>query len=240
MTETRLYIGNRNYSSWSLRPWLVLRWAGIPFTEMVIPLHQAGYGTGGIQQVRAVSPTGQVPALEQGDLQLWDSLAISEWAAEQVAPGLLWPADPALRALARAVTAEMHAGFAAVRRDLPMNIQGRLQPQDWAEDTRRALARLDTLWQTMRDRFGQRGPWLLGERSIADAFYTPVATRLRSYGVDLSPASDRYRDTLLADPDFQDWEAGCEGNSWDRHGYSVIDALYPARSTAPNMARSTA
>lgn len=219
-----LYVGNKNYSSWSLRPWLVLRWGQIPFEERLIRLDQPGYGKGAIAEVRAVSPSGQVPALALGDLTLWDSLAIAEWAAEE-SPGL-WPRDRAVRALARAATCEMHSGFAPIRRDLPMNIHRRCPAQDWVPETRASLERLFALWGALRERHGDRGPWLLGERSIADAFFTPVATRLRSYSVPLPEALAAYRDTLLADADFRAWEAEAIPNSWDASGLSVVDNMY--------------
>lgn len=223
-----LYIGYKNYSSWSLRPWLVLRWGGIPFEERIVRLDQPGYGRQEIAEVKAVSPNGTVPALHAGDLVVWDSLAIAEWAAERVAPGVLWPEDAGLRAQARAATCEMHAEFAAVRRDLSMNIRRRLRSEpDWPDDTRRALARIDALWSGLRERHAHLGPFLFGRRCIADAFFTPVATRLRTYAVAVSPTAAAYRDTLLADPDFLAWEAQAIPDSWDASGYSVIDGLYP-------------
>lgn len=226
-----LFIGYKNYSSWSLRPWLVLRWAGIAFEERVVRLDQPGYGRQEIAEVKAVAPNGTVPALHADGpvepLVIWDSLAIAEWAAEQVAPGVLWPEDPALRAQARSATCEMHSGFGAVRRDLSMNIRRRMtRAPDWPDDTRRQLARLDELWSGLRARHAHLGPWLFGTRSIADAFFAPVATRLRTYAVDTSKATTAYRDTLLADADFLAWEADCIGEHWDAPGYSVIDGLY--------------
>jgi glutathione S-transferase len=222
-----LYIGNKNYSSWSLRPWLCLRWGGIPFEETVIRLDRPGYGKQQIAAVKAVAPNGTVPALHTGGLTIWDSLAIAEWAAEHSDPGVLWPIDPAVRAQARSAACEMHSGFAAVRRDLPMNIRRRLAAQpDWPEDTRAGLARIDTLWTGLRERHAHLGPFLFGQRSIADAFFTPIATRLRTYAVPISSAAGAYRDTLLADADFLAWEAECIPDSWDASGYSVIDRLY--------------
>lgn len=203
-----LYIGNKTLSSWSLRPWLVLRWGGIPFEERLIRLDQPGYGHQEIAEVKAVAPTGTVPALHTNGTVIWDSLAIAEWAAEQVAPGTLWPEDPVLRAQARSATCEMHAGFTAVRRDLSMNLALRLPaPPSWADDTRRGLARIDALWCELRERHGAHGPWLFGRRSIADAFFVPVATRLRSYAVASTGVAAEYRETLLSDPDFLAWEA---------------------------------
>lgn len=222
-----LYIGYKNYSSWSLRPWLVLRWADIPFEERILQLDQPGYGKQQIAEIKAVSPAGTVPALDANGLMVWDSLAIAEWAAEQVAPGVLWPGDPSLRAQARAATCEMHSGFGGVRRDMSMNIRRRLDTQpDWPEDTRHQLARIEELWTRLRAQHEHLGPWLFGQRSIADAFFTPVATRLRTYAVPLTGIASSYRDTLLSDPDFLAWEAECVGDSWDSSGYSIIDGLY--------------
>lgn len=221
-----LYIGNKNYSSWSLRPWLVLRWSGLAFEEQLIRLDQPGYGQGQIAEVLAVSPTGLVPALKAGNLQLWDSLAISEWVAEQAPAAQLWPADSDTRALARAATAQMHSGFAAMRRDLSMNIRRRCKPE-LPPAAREDLARVEALWNALRARHAHLGPYLCGQRSIADAFYTPVATRMRSYGVELGPVAAAYRDLLLSDADFQAWEADCLPASWDASGYSVIDGMYP-------------
>lgn len=219
-----LYIGNRNYSSWSLRPWLALRWAGIAFEERLIDLAQPGYGDKAIAEITARNPAGQVPFLDTGTMVIWDTLAICEWAYEK-APSL-WPEDTATRAMARSATAEMHSGFVALRRDLPCNIQRRSAPQPWPDDTQRNLVRLFALWRSCRERFGAAGPWLLGTRSIADAFYTPVATRLRSYGVALDPDIQAYAETLLGDADFLHWEKQCLADSWDRPGYPVIDGLY--------------
>lgn len=222
-----LYIGNKNYSSWSLRPWLVLRWGDIPFEERLIRLDQPGYGKQAIAEVKTVAPNGTLPALVSDGVPIWDSLAIAEWAAERAAPGALWPEDPILRAQARSAACEMHAGFAAVRRDLSMNIHRRMATQpDWPEDTRRGLARIDDLWRGLRARHAHLGPFLFGRRSIADAFYAPVAARLRTYAVPCSGAVAEYRDTLLADADFLAWEADSLPDSWDASGYSVIDRLH--------------
>lgn len=226
MTLT-LSIGNKNYSSWSLRPWLVLRWAGAPFEERFIRLDQPGYGAGKVAEVLSVSPTGRVPCLDADGLRIWDSLAIAEWAAETYPAAQLWPADKARRAEARAVTAEMHSGFANVRRDLSMNIHRRMAAApDLAPETRGEIQRLDQLWSGLRARFGAEGPWLFGARSIADAFYAPVATRMRSYAIELSAPAQAWCETIFADRDFRDWESASIPNSWDASGFSVIDGLY--------------
>ena len=203
----RLFIGNKNYSSWSLRPWLVLRWARIPFEETVISLAQEGYGEQSIADVVAVSPNGRVPALHVDGVQISDSLAIAEWAAEQVAADVLWPTDPVARALGRSATAEMHSGFMDLRDELPMNINRRVRAHGLSEGTQRDIGRVISLWSGLRERFANRGPWLFGQRSIADAFYAPVVTRLRTYGIELPETAMAYSATVLSDADFLAWEA---------------------------------
>jgi glutathione S-transferase len=195
-----------------MRPWLVLKWAKIAFDEVVIPLGGDGYGKAQMASVRAISPSGRVPALALGTTTIWDSLAIAEWAAETV-PGL-WPSDPLTRAVCRAVTAEMHSGLAAMRRDLPMNVRRRTSPRDWPADTRADLLRVEEMWTACRERFGAGGPFLFGERTIADAFYAPVATRLRTYGVPTSAVAAAYCATIFADSAFQEWQAAGASETW--------------------------
>lgn len=214
MSLPTLYIGNKNYSSWSLRPWLALRMAGIAFEEALIPLGGEGYGRGRIPAVRAVSPSGRVPALRLGELTLWDSLAICEWAAEQRPEAGLWPADPMTRALCRSVVCEMHAGFASLRNEAGMNLRRRATPRAWSDATREDLARLAALWNDLRDTHSHDGDHLFGRRTLADVFFTPVATRVRSYGIVLDEVSARYVDTLLADGDFRAWEADALLEPW--------------------------
>jgi glutathione S-transferase len=213
MAAPILHIGNKNYSSWSLRPWLALRWGGIQFEEHVIPLGGEGYGRSEIKEVRAVSPSGRVPALHWNDTVIHESLAICEWAAEQTPS--LWPADASMRAEARAAASEMHAGFAALRRDMSMNIRRRLpRAPVWSEDTRADLQRLYELWGALRARHGGEGAFLFGPRSIADAMFAPVATRLRTYAVDAPQVAQAYCAAIFADPAFQDWERAAEAESW--------------------------
>ena len=219
--RAQLYIGNKNYSSWSLRPWLCLRWAGIEFDEVFISLGQEGYGRGEIAEVLAVSPSGRVPALRAGPVQLWDSLAIAEWAAEQAPKARLWPGAPVAKAVARSIACEMHSGFGHLRQDLPMNINRRVKVPDWSKDTQREINRVIKIWEgcLAHDR---DGPWLFGHRGIADAFYAPIVTRFRTYGVDLPEASAAYSATLFADEHFLAWEA-----SPVTEGFDFIDDLYP-------------
>jgi glutathione S-transferase len=213
-TRPTLYVGNKNYSSWSLRPWLALTWAGLDFEERVIRLGGEGYGRGQIPAVRAVSPSGRVPALAVGEVTIWDSLAIAEWAAEQRPGAGLWPEDPLARAVCRAATCEMHAGFGALRRDLSMNLRRRTGPRDWPEDTRADIARVEELWASLRARYGAGGEFLFGRRTIADAFYAPVATRLRTYGVPVAPGTRAYCEAVFADGAFRAWEAAAEAEEW--------------------------
>jgi glutathione S-transferase len=202
MSTWTLVIGNKNYSSWSLRPWLLLRHLALEFTELRLPLDTTEFRT----RIGALSPSARVPALITDELTVWDSLAICEYAAERAGRG--WPTAPAARAVARAVSAEMHSGFAALRAAWPMNVRaaGRRVVANAAATA--DLARIDTLWRDCRRRFGQGGPWLFGDYSVADAMYGPVACRFRSYGVNgLTAESAQYLATALADPWLADWSA---------------------------------
>jgi glutathione S-transferase len=200
-----LYVGNRNYSSWSMRPWLSLKWAGIDFETRDVQLGGPGYGKQQMPSVLAISPTGTVPALHLGEDVITDSLAISEWAAEQ-SPAL-WPRDPLARTYARSAACEMHAGFAALRANLPCNIRRRTETRQLSAEVRQEVDRIDALWASLRTRFGSEGPYLCGANpTIADAFFTPVATRFRTYAVRISAEAQRYVDTLLENDAFQEWE----------------------------------
>jgi glutathione S-transferase len=203
-----LVIGDKAWSTWSMRPWLVLRRAGADFTERPVPLRQ---GQATEAAIAKLSPSGLVPALIDGDLTVWDSLAISEYVAERFPQARLWPADAAARALARAAASEMHSGFPSLRGECPMDLRAAPRVVELSEATHRDLRRIARLWGSMLQRFG--GPWLAGpEWGIADAFFTPVATRLRTYGVRLSDFGDTglggaYAERLLEAPEFLAWEA---------------------------------
>ncbi len=205
-----LLIGEKAWSSWSMRPWLALKRAGLPFTERLIHLRRPDTR----ELARAAgSPNGQVPVLLTDDGEaIWDSLTICEWAAEQAPERRLWPEDPSARALARAAAAEMHAGFPALRAEFSVNLHART-PKAPSPAATGELRRLVDLWTGMRTRFGSHGPFLAGGWSIADAFHTPVATRLRTYAVDLTPHGDdtgaaaAYAELLLRQPEFLEWEA---------------------------------
>jgi glutathione S-transferase len=203
-----LYVGNRNYSSWSLRPWLVLEWGKLEFETRVIELGGPGYGERQMAAVLAISPSGTLPVLHVGEQDvIGDSLAIAEWAAEQVPE--LWPRDARKRALARSVTCEMHSGFSALRGELLCNIRRRAEPRALSARVRRDVARVEAIWSTLCASSG--GPYLFGASpTIADAFFTPVATRFRTYGVTLAAAAQRYCEVLLANSEFRAWEALAE------------------------------
>ena len=208
----RLVIGNKNTSSWSLRPWLAMRHAGIPFEEIDIKLRQPDTKA----HILRYSPAGKVPILLTGDGQaIWDSLAILEFLAEAHPEAKLWPEARDARALARSVSAEMHSGFAALREHCPMQLLARTPmatlPDAVADEVRRILA----LWRDCRRRFGASGPLLFGAFTAADAMYAPVASRLRTYLPELAAYGDdgtaqAYVDALLALPAMADWEAGAQ------------------------------
>jgi glutathione S-transferase len=202
-----LVIGNHNYSSWSLRPWLVLRAIGEPFETLRIPLDQPETKA----RIQAHSPAGRVPVLIEDGLTLWESSAIIEHLAEAYPE--LWPADPAARAMARSVSAEMHSGFTALRDALPMNIRATGRRVEASVAVRADIARIVAIWETARARFGDGGPWLFGTWSAADAMYTPVASRFRTYGIDLPAAAAAYRDTALDSPTMRDWARLAEAES---------------------------
>jgi len=222
MATPVLHIGNKNYSSWSMRPWLALKWGGIPFEEHLIPLGGPGYGQAKIEAVLAVSPSGRVPALHVSGAVINDSLAICEWAAEQ-APSL-WPSDPVVRAQARSAAAEMHAGFAAIRNAFSMNLRRRMtQAPPISAEVRAELERLFALWGGLRARFGGEGAFLFGQRTIADAMYAPVATRLRTYNIEAPQVALAYCATIFSDPAFMEWEEGGLAETWN---INQTDSLY--------------
>lgn len=206
-----LHVGNQNYSSWSLRPWLALTWGGIAFDLHVIPMGGPGYTQRRSPEILKVSPSGTVPVLEVEGERIVDSLAICEWAAER-AP-LLWPRDSMARALARSAAAEMHAGFTALRSTFTCNIRRRTEPRIVDDAVRADIVRLEALWKGLLQRSG--GPYLFGAQpTIADAFFTPVATRFRTYGIRIDPQAQTYSDVLLHNEAFRTWEAAAIVEPW--------------------------
>lgn len=184
-----LVIGNKNYSSWSLRPWLLLSVHGLPFKEVRVPLEQENTSVGIAQHTEA----GKVPVLKDGDLSTWDSLAICEYISEQYLGGGGWPSSVRARAEARSCSAEMHSGFPDIRGQLPMNCRAIGRKVPFNATLEREVARIDRIWSQCRETYSSAGPWLFGEFSIADCMFAPVASRFRTYGVNVSAASTALR-----------------------------------------------
>ena len=199
-----LVIGNKNYSSWSMRPWVALKGSGIAFEEVLIPLY-----TGPQDKARllAITPAGKVPALIDGDITVWDSLAIIEYAAETFPQAQLWPADVAARAHARAVCAEMHSGFQALRNECGMNLHRPAAPKSLSDDAHADIDRIQAIWTDCRARYGHLGPYLFGAFSAADAMYAPVAHRFKTYAVAISAPVKAYMLTMEAEAAFAQWTA---------------------------------
>ena len=196
-----LYVGNKNYSSWSLRAWVLMKVAGIPFVEQRIALDR----TDTAAQILAKSPSGRVPCLYDDATLVWDSLAIAEYLAERH-PGL-WPSDANARAWARSASAEMHSGFSAMRNEFPMDVRLR-DKRTPSLATAVDVARIGALWAEGRSRFGAGGPFLCGAFSIVDAFYCPVAFRFASYGISIGSVEDSYQRALLALAAMREWATG--------------------------------
>jgi glutathione S-transferase len=196
----KLVIGNKNYSSWSMRPWLALRANDIPFEEMFIPLYT---GAADKQKILDVSRSGKVPILVDGDVTVWDSLAIIEYLAERFPDKRLWPEDPVRRAHARSVSAEMHSGFAALRNECGMNLHRPVRGIELSAEARANIARVQDIWADCRKRSG--GPFLFGAFGAADAMFAPVVHRLRTYAVAVSQETQAYMETMMALPAFAEW-----------------------------------
>lgn len=205
-----LVIGNKNYSSWSLRPWLAMKQAGIAFGEINVVLQRPETK----EKILRYSPSGRVPCLIDGELTVFDSLAICEYVNEKYAADSLWPRDVAMRAQARSIAAEMHSSFAALRTHMPMDIRSRLADKGQAaqrrEDVAADVARILSVWSEC---LAQGGPMLFGNFSIADAFYAPVVTRFATYGVKLSPLLAAYSESVLALPAMQQWTAAAKAET---------------------------
>jgi glutathione S-transferase len=197
-----LVIGNKNYSSWSMRPWLALKACDIAFDEVSIPLYT---GDADKQRILKFSRAGKVPVLVDGDVTIWDSLAIIEYIAEQFPEARLWPEHAASRAHARSVSAEMHSGFAALRNECGMNLHRPVGAKALSADARADIARIQESWAECRARYGKGGPYLFGAFSGADAMYAPVIHRFRTYAIELTSAARAYMDAMLALPAFQEW-----------------------------------
>ena len=210
----RLFMGNRNYSSWSMRAWLALRLTGEEFEEELFPLGEPGVR----DRIRAHSPTGRVPALRDGDLTVWDSLAIAEYLAERFPSAGLWPEDPRSRARARAACAEMHSGFSALRSHMPFNVRRRSPGKGRAPGVEEDIERIVGLW---RECLASGGPFLFGGFGLADAFYAPVVLRFRTYGVALEQGAAGWADRILENEHVWAWCAAAEAEPWVEARYDL-------------------
>ncbi|HKO86934.1 MAG TPA: glutathione S-transferase family protein [Burkholderiales bacterium] len=206
MTPPLLVIGNKNYSSWSLRPWLFLKHHGIDFEERRIAL----YTPGAKDRILAYSPAGKVPILVDGKTKVWDSLAILEYLAERYAQTQGWPVASSTRAMARAVCAEMHSGFGAMREQMCMNVRKQFKAREWPAEVQTDINRIQEIWLQCRERHGRGGPFLFGRFGIVDAMFAPVVWRFANYSVSLDPKAEAYRDTMLALPAMRQWQTEAE------------------------------
>jgi glutathione S-transferase len=209
-----LIIGNKNYSSWSLRPWIAMKVAGIDFDEIVIPLYEPGSR----EQALKYSPAGKVPVLIDGDQHVWESLAILEHLAEKFPDAHLWPQDARARSHARVAASEMHAGFAALRRACPMNMWLPPKARPQSHEVMADVARIEALWSDCRARFGQKaehgGPFLFGAFGAADAMYAPVVARFHSFGLPVGEAARAYMDAVMGLPAWAQWRDAALKEPW--------------------------
>jgi len=205
-----LIIGNKNYSSWSMRPWFAMKVAGIPFEEEVISLNAPDFK----ERLLKVSGTGKVPTLIDGDVRVWESLSILEYLAEKFPAAGLWPSGPKARAHARTISSEMHAGFIPLRRACPMNIWRPVKRMPPSDDVAANVRRIDVMWTECRKEFGSDGPFLFGRFSAADAMYAPVVSRFHTYDLDLGDVSRAYVAAIMGLPAWSEWEAAAMKESW--------------------------
>ena len=205
-----LIIGNKNYSSWSFRPWIAMKVAGIAFDEVVISLNAPDFKA----RVSKFSGTGKVPTLLDGDVQIWESLAILEYLAEKFPAAKLWPADPAARAHARAISSEMHAGFVPLRRACPMNMGRPVKKLALGDEVLTNVRRIEAMWAECRNRYGAGGPFLFGAFCAADAMYAPVVARLHTYDVEVGTPTRAYMNAVMALPAWKEWRDAALKEPW--------------------------
>ena len=205
-----LFIGNKNYSSWSMRPWIAMKVAGIPFQEELISLDAPDFKA----RMTKVSGTGKVPALVDGEIHIWESLAILDYLAESFPEANLWPADPKARAHARAIAAEMHAGFVPLRRHCPMNMWRPPHERALTPEAAADVRRIEFIWTDCRTRFGGGGPFLFGGFGAADAMYAPVVSRFQTYGIDIGPIARAYMNSVQGLPPWHEWQSAAIKEPW--------------------------
>jgi glutathione S-transferase len=207
-----LIIGNKNYSSWSFRPWIAMKVVGIAFDEVVISLDGSDFKS----RVSKISGTGKVPALDDNGIHVWESLAILEHLAERFPAAGLWPADPAARAEARAISSEMHAGFLPLRRACPMNMWRPVKKRELADEAVANVQRIEEMWRSCRERYESGGPFLFGRFCAADAMYAPVVSRFHTYDIQVSAPVRTYMDAMRALSAWRQWEAAALKETWVR------------------------
>jgi glutathione S-transferase len=217
MTRTTLILGNRNYSSWSLRAWLALEATGIVYDEVLVPLGRPETSS----EIRRLVPSGRVPALRRDDLLIWDSLAICEYLAEISPDTGLWPADPDARAVARSAVAEMHSGFVPLRKHMPMNLRASYPGAGRAAGVEEDIARIAEIWESCRRDFGGGGDLLFGSFTIADAFFAPVVSRFLTYGVSPGGAAATYMEAVWSLPSMAEWARQAREEPWSVDDYDL-------------------
>ena len=210
LMSLHLIIGNKNYSSWSFRPWLAMKVAGIEFDETVIPFDAADFKS----RVTELGGSGRVPVLSDGDVRIWESLAIVEYLAEKFPAARLWPERPAARAHARAIASEMHAGFVSLRRHLPMNVARPVKFRELDAATAKDVVRVDAVWNECRRKYGADGAFLFGSFGAADAMFAPVVWRFHTYAVNVSATALGYMRAMMALPAWHEWENAARRETW--------------------------
>ena len=209
-----LVIGNKCHSSWSLRPWILMKQFDIPFQEVLVPFADPIDSPEWKREIGKYSPAGKVPALVDGDVAVWESLAIMEYLAETHPDLAIWPRDRAARAMARSIASEMHAGFSAIRGACPMNLGKRFPKKDRGAGVAKDAARVAEIWRVARERFGSGGPFLFGGFSAADAMYAPMVTRFETYSLPADPVVRAYMDAVMGTAAFQEWRKAALAESW--------------------------
>jgi glutathione S-transferase len=209
MTQLTLVIGNKNYSSWSLRPWLLMKQLGLEFTEIRIPL----YTPESLSQLQQYSPSGKVPVLLHDNLIVWDSLAICEYVAETFPHLSCWPENKAARVFARSISAEMHSGFQNLRQNMSMNCRTKYPGKGLVSGVQQDIDRITSIWQECRRNFGEHGKFLFGNFTIADAMFAPVALRFVTYDVQIDSISRDYVESILSLPGIQEWITAAKGET---------------------------
>lgn len=206
----KLVVGNKNYSSWSMRPWMALKIGNIAFDERVLHLDDPGFKP----KMAKLTPVGKVPVLIDGDRHIWESLAIIEYAAEKFPDANLWPAEPGARAHARVICSEMHAGFTSLRRHCPMNMRRPPQRRELTPEVQKDVARIEAMWRDCRAGFGKGGPFLFGTAGAAEAMYAPVVSRFHTYDIDVGADTRTYMNTVMALPAWTEWEKAARAEEW--------------------------